>query len=308
MSDTTMPASDDARRFPTGLKRADLQLALAAFLAGSGWLFSIHALQGLPPLLFIGSRFLLAGLIVALFADLRRLRHNWRECGFLVLSSAAMALAMTGWIIGLKHTSNPGVAAFITATGNLLVPVVGAMFFRWVLPSGLWLQLLMALCGMGFLFLDTASAVESTHLLFVVSACLWAISIALVKNGTAVLGTTTVATTQLILSGLLILVASLCVEQFPMVAPSLETAGWFLLSVLLSTCLRFFMQFQGQQAATPGRAAVLMSFEPIWTMVLSMAFLGASLSLMQAVGCAIIFVAVTKELFAKERHPEKQTS
>lgn len=45
---------------------ADIQLCLAALLAGGGWLFSIHALKELPPLLFIGSRFLIAGLLIGL--------------------------------------------------------------------------------------------------------------------------------------------------------------------------------------------------------------------------------------------------
>ncbi|UTV40336.1 hypothetical protein MYG64_22515 (plasmid) [Ensifer adhaerens] len=35
---------------------ADLQIAIAAFVAGAGWLFSIHALAEFPPLLFLGRR------------------------------------------------------------------------------------------------------------------------------------------------------------------------------------------------------------------------------------------------------------
>lgn len=120
-------ASGSDRR--AGLSRGDLQLCAAALLAGSGWLFSINALAALPPLFFMGSRFILAGVLIGFFADiasLRRARGDWLP---LAISAGAMALSMIGWILALKHTSHAGVAAFITATGNLMVPLVGTVFF-----------------------------------------------------------------------------------------------------------------------------------------------------------------------------------
>ena len=44
--------------------RADLVLLLVTLLAAAGWIFSKEALQGLPPLFFIGIRFLLAGVVL----------------------------------------------------------------------------------------------------------------------------------------------------------------------------------------------------------------------------------------------------
>lgn len=43
--------------------KADLQLGAAALLAGSGWLFSMKALAAFPPLFFMGSRFVIAGML-----------------------------------------------------------------------------------------------------------------------------------------------------------------------------------------------------------------------------------------------------
>lgn len=276
--------------------KADLQVFVAALLAGSGWLFSTNALKELPPLLFIGSRFVLAGLIIGFFARLPKVRLDRRELGVLVLAAVALALSMIGWILGLKHTTHIGVAAFITATGNLMVPLLGSVLFGWALSRSLLTSFAIALCGLAFLFLDTSSAFDPSHLVFLGSAAMWAISIGLVKNSRASIGIAALTSMQLGLSGLIILVVSGFTEEFPRDLPSGATSSWFLLSVLLSTCARFTLQFRGQRALPAGRSAVLMAFEPIWAMALGVIWLGTSVSFAQAIGCSIIFAAIALEI------------
>ncbi|QFY60468.1 EamA family transporter [Rhizobium grahamii] len=275
---------------------ADLQVIAAALLAGSGWIFSTNALKELPPLFFIGSRFLLAGVLIGAFARMPSGGWKLRELGYLALAAVALALSMTGWIVALAHTAHIGVAAFITATGNLIVPLVGAVMFRWRLPPGFLASAALALVGLSFLFLDRSSAFDASHFIFLGSALLWALNIALVKNTKAQMGIAGLTATQLIISGAIILGASWLVETPPSMPPSLAASGWFLASVVLSTCARFVLQFRGQQSLPPGRAATLMAFEPIWAMTLTVALFGASISVAQAVGCAVIFFAIAREV------------
>lgn len=297
-------ASGSDRRM--GVSRGDLQLCAAALLAGSGWLFSINALAALPPLFFMGSRFILAGVLIGFFADitgLRRARGDWLP---LAVSAGAMALSMIGWILALKHTSHAGVAAFITATGNLMVPLVGTVLFRWPLAKSLSLTLPLACGGLALLFLDARTGFDTTHLLFLGAALLWAISVALMKVANPALGTATITAFQLVVAGMTILVASCLFEQWPGEMPPRGIWMWFLASVLLSTCLRFALQYQGQRAVPPARAAMLMSFEPVWTMALSTVFLATSVSPLQALGCAVIFAAVTYDFRSHRRTREEE--
>jgi len=289
-----------------GVSRGDLQLCVAALLAGSGWLFSINALAALPPLFFMGSRFILAGVLIGFFADIRGLRKVLGAWVPLAVSAGAMALSMIGWILALKHTSHAGVAAFITATGNLMVPLVGALLFRWPLAKSLSLSLPLACAGLALLFLDARTGFDTTHLLFLGAALLWAISVALMKNANPALGTATITAFQLIVAGLSILAASCLFEEWPRVTPSLGIWMWFLASVLLSTCLRFALQYQGQRLVAPARAAMLMSAEPVWTMALSTIFLATSISPLQAVGCAVIFAAVTHDFRSHPRMRDEE--
>lgn len=288
-----------------GLSRADLQLCAAALLAGSGWLFSMRALEALPPLLFMGSRFAIAGVLIAMFADLRSLRRSVRECMPFAISAFAMALSMTGWILALKHTSHAGVAAFISAIGNLMVPLVGGLLFRWSLSRSLLISLPLAFFGISLLFLDAETTFDATHFLFLGSALLWACSVALIRNAKLSVGTGAVTSFQLVIAGLLMLLASLAFEGMPRSFPPSTTWIWFLASVLFSTCLRFALQYQGMRQAAPGRAAILLSFEPVWTLVLSMLVLGLSLSWIQALGCAVVFVAISNDLRPQQRRRAK---
>ncbi|MBW0368972.1 DMT family transporter [Ensifer adhaerens] len=140
-------------------------------MAGAGWLFSIHALAEFPPLLFLGSRFVIAGLLIGLLARFASFAELGRAVRLLLPAALALAVAMMAWIFGLKQTTNPGVAAFITSTGNLLVPVFGLLFFGWPVGRALWISISVALAGMGLLFLGPGARVE------VVSALLWAASV-----------------------------------------------------------------------------------------------------------------------------------
>ncbi|NTB97268.1 DMT family transporter [Agrobacterium tumefaciens] len=278
------------------ISKADLQLCAATLLAGSGWHFSMKALVALPPLLFMGSRFVIAGALIAILTDLGNLRRASHQCLPLVISAFAMALSMTGWILALKHTTHAGVAAFISATGNLMVPLVGALLFRWPLSRSLLLSLPLALVGLSLLFLDAHSSFDTSHLLFTGSAFLWACSVALIRNANPSLGTAMVTSFQLIIAGVLMLLASYFFEEMPQALPPSTVWIWFLASVLLSTCLRFALQYQGMRQAPPGRAAILLSFEPVWTMALSILVLGAAISWMQALGCAVVFAVISNDL------------
>ena len=51
--------------------KADLILVGATLVAAAGWIFSKESLAGLPPLLFVGVRFLLAGVVLLAF--------SWRQ-------------------------------------------------------------------------------------------------------------------------------------------------------------------------------------------------------------------------------------
>ncbi|MDW7745226.1 DMT family transporter, partial [Halomonas sp.] len=157
----------DPKRSPL---RADLLLLLVTLLAAAGWIFSKEALAGMPPLLFIGTRFLIAGAILALFAlpALRRLSlADWRRAtGVGLIFSAAISL----WVLGLHHSRHLGESAFINSLGILLVPAVARLLFGDRPPRTTWIALPVALVGFMLLSLNAGFRIEPGQWLIAGSA------------------------------------------------------------------------------------------------------------------------------------------
>ncbi len=271
--------------------QADALLLLVTALAAGGWIFSKEALAGMPPLLFIGTRFLLAGLILLGFAwptltrmPLRRVRR-----GLLVgvLFSAAIAF----WVLGLNYSDHLGESAFINSLGILLVPVVARLLFGDRPPRSTWVALPVALLGFALLSLNAGFNVEASQLLMVCAALCFALLInvnaRVVRNVPAL----PLTTLQLISVGVVLTGLSLVVEHQPL-ALSPSILGWFMVSVLLASSLRFFLQIKAQSMTTPSHAAVILMLEAVWTALFAAWWFGETMTALQLLGCSLIFMAL----------------
>lgn len=271
--------------------QADALLLLVTALAAGGWIFSKEALAGMPPLLFIGTRFLLAGLILLWFAwptltrmPLRRVRR-----GLLVgvLFSAAIAF----WVLGLNCSDHLGESAFINSLGILLVPVVARLLFGDRPPRSTWVALPVALLGFALLSLNAGFNVEASQLLMVCAALCFALLInvnaRVVRNVPAL----PLTTLQLISVGVVLTGLSLVVEHQPL-ALSPSILGWFMTSVLLASSLRFFLQIKAQSMTTPSHAAVILMLEAVWTALFAAWWFGETMTALQLLGCSLIFMAL----------------
>ena len=271
--------------------QADALLLLVTVLAASGWIFSKEALAGMPPLLFIGTRFLLAGLILLGFAwpTLTRMSARRVRRGLLVgvLFSAAIAF----WVLGLNYSDHLGESAFINSLGILLVPVVARMLFGDRPPRSTWVALPVALLGFALLSLNAGFNVEASQLLMVCAALCFALLInvnaRVVRNVPAL----PLTTLQLISVGVVLTGLSLVVEHQPL-ALSPSILGWFMTSVLLASSLRFFLQIKAQSMTTPSHAAVILMLEAVWTALFAAWWFGETMTALQLLGCSLIFMAL----------------
>ena len=271
--------------------QADALLLLVTVLAASGWIFSKEALAGMPPLLFIGTRFLLAGLILLGFAwpTLKRMPARRVRRGLLVgvLFSAAIAF----WVLGLNYSDHLGESAFINSLGILLVPVVARMLFGDRPPRSTWVALPVALLGFALLSLNAGFNVEASQLLMVCAALCFALLInvnaRVVRNVPAL----PLTTLQLISVGVVLTGLSLVVEHQPL-ALSPSILSWFMASVLLASSLRFFLQIKAQGMTTPSHAAVILMLEAVWTALFAAWWFGETMTALQLLGCSLIFMAL----------------
>lgn len=271
--------------------KADFLLIIVTLLAAAGWIFSKETLQGLPPILFIGIRFLLAGLVLAMIG-----RRAFSSLSFLalkrsLLTGSVFAIAMMFWIMGLFNARHVGEGAFITSMGVVLVPVMARWIFGDRPTLNTWLALPIAIIGLAMLSLNNGFHLDSGQLLFLIAATIFALHFNLNSRMVAEVPALVLTSIQLVVVGTVSLVVSWNSEVWPNHVSN-NIWGWLLASAIIATSLRFYMQTFAQGLAPASHTAVILTLEPIWTTLLAAIWFGETMSLTQVIGCGLIFSAL----------------
>jgi len=273
--------------------QADGVLVLVTLLASSGWLFSYHALSGLPPLLFIGIRFLSAGLILGAWgrSEIYPLRDNFpvlRQC---LYTGLVLAAAMMCWVLGLHFTTALGVGAFISSLGVIIAPILAGLFFHTRISRNTWLAAAVASFGMACLALQKGMSIQLADVFFFASAIGFSVQFNLNSRFAGRIPVLPLVAIQLSVVGLVSLLGSVAAEPWPASVPG-DTLMWLSLSVLSATCLRFYFQIWAQSRTPLSHAAFIMTLEPVWAALFAAIWLGERMRSLQLLGCALILVAL----------------
>lgn len=158
-------------------ERARVMSSLIAlyFIWGSTFVAIRFALEGIPPLLIAGTRYLAAGLALYGFARWRGLpppsRAEWRSAaivGVLLVTGNACVVVAEQWV-------SSGVAAVALASIPLWVALVAGLFGKW--PAGNeWLGLAVGLAGV--IILQTGGELSASPAgagLLVLSCATWSL-------------------------------------------------------------------------------------------------------------------------------------
>lgn len=272
--------------------KADAVLLLVTLLAAVGWVFSREALQGMPPMMFVGMRFLLAGAV--LFAMSRR---DWGLLGDrlrlikILGTGGIMAAALVVWINGLAYGGHMGEGSFITSLGVVIVPLASWVLFREQVSRTTWLAIPVAVLGMACLALSNGFRFDPGQWFYLSAAVLFALHFSVLGQFAAKFPTMLLTSLQLLMVGIVSLTFSIALEQWPE-AVSVDIWGWFLASALIATSLRFALQTYGQSLAPTSHVALIMILEPMWTTLCGIAVYSETMSPLQLTGCGLIFGAI----------------
>ena len=282
------------------LLKAELILVSVTIIAAFGWIFSKEALAELPPIFFLGVRFVIAG-IVLFFVGARFFKGiRWQDLKGATLVGAVMSIAMMFWIVGLDQVSNIGVGAFINSLGVILVPVFARFMFKERPARSIWIALPIAVIGLGCLALGNGVSFEWAQCFFLVSAITFAFQFNLLTRMSTKLHVLVLTAIQLFTAGVVMLMVSPTIEEVPH-SVSLPIVGWFLASTLIATSLRFLLQTYGQSLTPASHAAVIMNLEPVWTALLAAIWFSETMTSLQLIGCALIFSAMLVSKWSQVR-------
>ncbi|NDY92049.1 DMT family transporter [Ideonella livida] len=281
-------------RSPSLLARHDgeLTLLLVSWLAAAGWVFSFEALRWLPPLGFMGMRFLGAALLLGLWGGpaLLAMAREGRS-GPALRTGGVFALAMVSWVLGLAHAEHLGVGAFLCALGVVFAPLTG----RWVLGVPLapatWWGMGLAALGLVCLMGHAGGGLSLSDGLFLATAALGSLQFTLNSRYASRQDPLPLTAVQMAVAGAVCTGLSMALEDWPAQLPA-SAWGWLLASALLSTTLRFYLQVRGQGRTSLSHAALILSLEPVWATLMVLVWKHEQLGPWQWAGCGLILLAL----------------
>ena len=271
--------------------KADLLLVVVTLLAAVSWMFSKEALTELPPLLFIGSRFLLAGIFLALFSPRSLLGLKPKQWLASIHVGILFGLSMCLWIFGLFHSQNLGEGAFITSISVIIVAPISYLLYKAPIERSNWIALPIAILGLACLSLEHGFRPEASQLYFFAAAVLLSFTFILNGRAAARMSASALTAISLTLVGIIAISISAMVEQWPSQV-TFNMVKWLALSAIIGTGARFLLQTYAQGLTSPSHAAVIMVLEPVWTAIIAAYWFQERMADLQLIGCAFIFAAL----------------
>ncbi|HHQ4562797.1 DMT family transporter [Aeromonas sp. R4-1] len=269
-----------------------LLMVLVTLLAAAGWLFSKEAIRELPPAAFIGSRFLLAALLLLPLAWLREplptRAQLVRAAGCGTLLGASLLL----WVTAISQSDALGSGAFIMSVATLMAPLAAWGAFRAKPGRHYWLTLPIAIAGLLLLSSSTHWGVSLSLFWFLAAATTLGIQLAVHRHFAQSIAPTWLTCIQLAMTGLLGTLLSLLTEQWPEAGVSHGIWGWFAASVLIATTLRYWLLTHALSKMTTAHAALMMLLEPVWTLLLSTLFYSEPLGSAKLAGAGLVLGAL----------------
>jgi len=265
-------------------------------LAAWGWVFSKEVLALITPLAFIAGRFVLSGTILMAVAFKEVCRLPLRDLGRAILSGSLLGVQTAIWALALKLSDHMGVGAFLISLGFVATPFVGAAFFRIRLGSHALISMAVASLGLAFLLLQGDAGLSRADALFGLSALVYAVYLNVNFLNAKKLAVVPNTCVQMLSAGLVNLLAWLVWDwklwDREGLTLSLGLLGWFLASVLIATVLRFLLLVKAHSYPKGKQGAVIMTLEPVWVALLGALWFGERMTLIQVLGCCLIFLAL----------------
>ncbi|BAU29167.1 drug/metabolite transporter (DMT)-like permease [Aneurinibacillus soli] len=273
---------------------ANLALLGIAIAWGYTFVLTKDLLEEMGPLYFIGTRFLLAALLLLPFCwkHLRRTdREVWKSglaCGLLLWASFTLQ------VVGINLTT-PGKAGVLTGTMVIFAPLLYFVWARIPVQTGPLLGSLCAFSGLILLSWDSNwSGINLGDGLTLLCAFCFAIHMVMVdrlyhKNIT--FDALLFVMIQLFVVGIIDTALAIATEPVP---GMLSPYGWFayLFDLLIGTALAYVVQIKAQKYSPPTHVSLILAFEPVFAFIFSWLLWGEAATSAVVVGIVLILAGI----------------
>ena len=265
--------------------RAYLGLFVAAFLFGVTFVVIKDAVVTLPPLAFVGWRFLLGAGVLLIFARPHG-RSIWVDG---LIAGSLLFAGFATQTLGLAETSASN-SALITGLYVVFTPLLAAVARRTSPAISTVSGALLSVVGLGLLTATTDFSFNNGDLWTVLCAVAFAAHIVALARFAPRHAVVPFTAIQLLVVALFGLAASAVFEGLPLpvasVVPALIGTG------VIVSAGAFMLHVSAQRVIGPSRTAIVLSAEPVFAAATAAVVLGERLTARGWLGAALIMAGV----------------
>jgi drug/metabolite transporter (DMT)-like permease len=260
-------------------------LAFAALLFGSTFVVIKEAIETLPPLGFVGWRFLLGSAALVALSPPKG-KAVWRDglvAGILLCSGYAFQT------VGLAHTSASN-SGLITGLYVVFTPLLAAAVLRRAPRLLVTTGAVLAFAGLALLTLEEGVSLRRGDLLTVACAVSYAAHIVYLSRVAARHRVVPFTAVQLLVTAVGGLIGAASFEGMPLPGP----ASWpaLLLTGLAVSAGAFLLQVWSQTVIGASRTAIILALEPAFAVAAAALLLGERLAAQGWAGAALILAGI----------------
>lgn len=269
-----------------------LLIVLTTFLMGSSFAVVKIGLSYSSPLLLAALRFLIAGILMAIFVFIFRRPHPKAKGGWMkmVLIGAFQTAGVMGCIFLSLRTITAGESSILTFTNPLLVVIFATVFLKSRYTLYQWIGVLLGLIGVG-ITLGAQIEFKIGIIFGLFSAVFWAISTLLVNKWGAYIDTWVLSAYQMLFGGLILLVSSLLLEKTMFIFNGNSVLILLWLSIM-SSIVQFAVWYYLLQNGDPGKTSSFLFLAPFFGVLTGWLILGDQLYPSLIVGGLFIFTGI----------------
>lgn len=277
---------------------------LTTFLMGSSFAIGKIGLSYTTPLLLVGIRFSLAGVIMAIAVRLLRIPHpkaffQWIKIA--VIGSFQTAGVMSCIFLSLR-TISAGQSSILTFMNPLLVVIFGTIFMKLSYSLRQWTGVILGFIGV-FITLGAKLSFEIGSILAYLSAVSWAIGTLLIKKWGNEFNTWVLTAYQMLFGGIILLMGSLILENpyFRITGTSISIVLWL---AIMASIVQFAGWFYLLQKGDPGKTSAFLFLAPFFGVLSGWLILDETINWYVTIGGLCIFTGIFLVNWTSDRKME----
>lgn len=281
-------------------------VVITTSLMGSSFAVGKIGLTYFSPLLLVGFRFTLAGILMALLMWRKPLPRSAREWGKVLVIGFFQTASVMGCIFLSLRTITAGESSILTFMNPLLVVVWSTFFLGMKYRFSQWLGVVIGMVGV-FITLGFQLEWKTGTLYGIGSAMAWSIATILVKKWGVAFNVWVMTAYQMLFGGALLILMGVALETpYMVITPeSLLIVGWL---AIMASIVQFATWFYLLQKGDPGRTSAFLFLAPFFGVLSGWLLLGERIQWHVYVGGLFIFAGIflVNWTFAKKNAVSRQ--